>query len=75
MLAENARKKPSKESGPTRASVDASSQISGEEATAAGASDTAPMADQDNDDEGGVEFVGFSDALFEDELFCVADGA
>ena len=33
--------------------------------------------EEDNDedeDDGGVEFVGFSDA-FEDELFCVADGA
>jgi len=30
--------------------------------------------DDDDEDDGGVEFVGFSDA-FEDELFCVADGA
>lgn len=30
--------------------------------------------DDDEEDDGGVEFVGFSDA-FEDELFCVADGA
>ncbi len=30
--------------------------------------------DDEDEDDGGVEFVGFSDA-FEDELFCVADGA